>query len=195
MKWNIQHTLPQGESYPSKENVFRAFTLPLEEVKVVILGQDPYHDGSATGLAFDNKIGSKISPSLRNILSEVYDDMGCTVQFNSNSWLEHWHAQGVLLLNTALTVEPGKPGSHVEHWRNFTLDVIEQLSTKSDLIWILWGTHAQSFKPFINRDHFVIESGHPSPLARGAKVPFKGSKPFSRANQILTELGKTPIVW
>ncbi len=196
--WDIKHTLPEETFYPDEQNVYRAFQeLPLEQVRVVILGQDPYHDGSATGLAFDNPIKKRPSPSLMNILQEMMVDAG-EDNLNSggkDSWLEHLPKQGVLLLNTALTVRPKEPGSHLEHWKPFTKRVIEQINTLDYVVWILWGEHAKSYKELINPSHGIVESGHPSPLARGAKVPFKGSKPFSRTNNLLVERGKGTIQW
>lgn len=200
MTWDIDYKLPDGAFYPDEKNVYKAFELPLDQVRVVILGQDPYHDGSATGLAFDNPLSKKPSPSLRNILAEIISDIGVTedgfnMALQTGSWLGHLPHQGVLLLNTALTVEPEMPGSHTKYWEPFTEKVIDQINTLDHVVWILWGNKAISFKEKINPNHSVVESGHPSPLARGAAHPFKDSKPFSKTNKILTEHGQIPIVW
>lgn len=199
--WRISYRLPEGEFYPEEDKVFRAFELPLHKVKVVILGQDPYHDGSATGLAFDNYFEKAPSPSLKRINMEMHSDLGSDILeaeefIKSGSWLGHLPSQGVLLLNTALTVAPHSPGSHTDYWKDFTKSVIEQINQVDDVVWILWGKHAQSFRVWItNETHFIIESGHPSPLGQGAKVPFFGSKPFSRTNAFLKSKGKDPILW
>lgn len=169
-----------------------------KDVKVIILGQDPYHDGSATGLAFDNLAYSKtISPSLRNILKEREDDGYPPLAEGKlyNTYLENWPKEGVLLLNTALTVEKGKPGSHAELWRPFTEALISEISEKLDnVVWILWGRHAQSYKYLIdNETHRFITSAHPSPFS--ANKGFFGSQPFSMANKYLEELDRKPVKW
>jgi len=177
--------------YPATHTVFRAFKeIPFEDVRVVILGMDPYHDGSATGIAFDNPKNGKISPSLRNILKEIEEDTGKpSIGFdNSSSYLEHLPSQGVLLLNTALTVEKGNPGSHLDTWKSFTYNVIKALSKKEKLIWVLWGKKAQKFKPNINPKHIIIESAHPSPFSYRL---FKGCKCFTQVNDKLAK----PIIW
>lgn len=184
--------------YPSTTNIFKAFNeIPSpQEVKVVILGQDPYHDGSATGLAFDNIRNGKgrISPSLFNILREIvingYDD----TMDEQESVLSHLPSQGVLLLNTALTVEAGKAGSHTKLWEPFTNEIITDLNKVDDIIWMLWGKHAQSYKHLItNPTHTILEAGHPSPLNR--TNPFIGCNHFSAANSTLKSKNKTEIKW
>ncbi len=181
--------------YPKASNIFRAFEeCGHDDLKVIILGQDPYHDNSATGLAFDNKVGSKISPSLRNILLELKDDVQIELLEKSNSYLQDWPSQGILLLNTALTVEPSKPLSHTELWKPFTEQLIIDLNKKDNLIWIMWGKHAQSYKHLItNKTHIFIESAHPSPFS--ANKGFLGSKPFSMCNAYLNTLSKSKINW
>lgn len=170
--------------WPSAANIFKAFIDP-KNIKVIILGQDPYHDGSATGLAFDNKAGGKVSPSLRNILKELESDTGKQISLaNKSSVLENWPAQGVFLLNTSLTVENSKPNSHQQIWKSFTEELVKAINAKDDVVWVLWGKYAQDYKKFItNPTHKLIESAHPSPFSyeRG----FKNSKPFSKVNELL----------
>lgn len=188
----------KGESiYPVKKLVMRAFAeCRYDNLKVVILGQDPYHDGSATGLAFDNEFDKKVSPSLKNILKEIETDTGYDdhTEFKQTSRLSHLPGQGVLLLNTALTVSPGKPGSHSKNWDEFTKTLVQDLNKKDNIIWMLWGNHAKKYKEFItNETHHILTAGHPSPL--NTTNPFKGCKHFSKANDILKSLNKTEIVW
>lgn len=188
----------QKEIYPSKAQVMRALTaLDLPDVKVVILGQDPYHgSGQAMGLSFavPNELFPK-PPSLQNIFKELKTDLGISVA-KDQSDLTGWVQQGVLLLNTVLTVEASKPLSHRDQgWEQFTDRVMMELGSRSQpLVFILWGGHAQKMKSKINlQTHRVIESPHPSPLSsyRG----FFGSKPFSRANEYLKEMNQSPIRW
>lgn len=167
--------------FPNSEDIFKAFReTDYNKVKVVILGMDPYHDGSATGLCFINK-SSKVPPSLQNIVKEVNTDIG---EFKVNDMLE-WPSKGVLMLNAALTVEKGKAGSHLKLWENFTKNVIEELNKRDGIVWILWGKNAQEFKKYISEKHHIIEGGHPSPLNRTGN--FLGGKYFSRANEYLEE--------
>ena len=185
------------EVYPAKDDVFKAFKLtPLEDVKVVIVGQDCYYSykGQATGLSFGVGEYAKIPPSLSNILKEVENDIYNGLNLHYDITLESWAKQGVLLLNTALTVEKNSPGVHTEPWKTFTKTVIEQLQTKDNIIYVLWGNHAISFKKLItNPTSFIIESAHPSPLS--AYRGFIGSKPFSKINNQLLTLNKTTIAW
>lgn len=188
------------KSYPEDINIFRAFNgCPVENLKVVILGQDPYHDGSATGLCFDNHASQqKISPSLKTIIkeieSDIKEDKTCRIR-GDNSFLDHLPQQGVLLLNTALTVQAGKAGSHTKLWEEFTEQLIQEInSSKENIVWILWGNHAKGFKKYItNTSHYIIEGGHPSPL--NTTVPFAGGKYFSECNSFLKTVNKTPIQW
>ena len=182
--------------FPRPEKVFEAFNLtPLEKVKVVILGQDPYHgQGQAHGLCFSVNVGVKPPPSLVNIFKELKDDLNIDVP--DHGCLESWARQGVLLLNTVLTVEEGKAASHHNKgWERFTDKVIELLNTKKEnLVFILWGSPAQKKARFVDGSkHFIIKSVHPSPLSvyRG----FSGSKPFSKTNSYLKEHGLTEINW
>lgn len=177
--------------YPSADKIFRAFNeCPLDKLQVVILGQDPYHDGSATGLAFDNYIQQKkTSPSLQNILKELKKDTDYAWD-GQESALGHLPEQGVLLLNTALTVEKGKAGSHTTHWKPFTEQLIKDLQAKDNLVWILWGNHAKSYKKFItNKTQHILEGGHPSPL--NTKGDFENGNYFSKANSLISN----PINW
>ena len=179
--------------YPKRGKTFRAFQMcPLESVKVVILGQDPYHDGSATGLAFANDRVGRISPSLRNIIQTVKNDFGDII-VNPN--LESWAKQGVLLLNTALTVEKGKAGSHVNMWMPFTRDIITSLSVyKPDLIWVLWGKKAQDYEKHIMypSGHTILKAAHPAAESySGGKAGFFTCGHFKKINDKLEE----PIEW
>ncbi len=157
--------------------------------KVVILGQDPYYqNGVANGLAFSVNSGCKLPSSLKNIFKELKNDLGI---IRTNGDLTDWKNQGVMLLNTSLTVEEGKPGSHINKWKYFTKDLIKDLGNNRDLIWVLWGNHARSYKKYIKGP--VIESSHPSPLA--ARHSFFGSKPFSKVNELLEKQDKGEIKW
>lgn len=182
--------------YPPRQKVFAAFNLCLpSQIKVVLLGQDPYHQaGQANGLSFSVSDGIKIPPSLKNIYKELEQDIP-GFQIPSSGNLENWARQGVLLLNTVLTVEDSKPGSHREAgWLKFTDAVIKTLSdTKTNLVFMLWGNFAASKETLIDSSkHLILKAAHPSPLARGA---FFGCKHFSKANQYLQETGQTKINW
>lgn len=182
--------------YPPKNEVFRAFQLtPYSEIKVVILGQDPYHGpNQANGLSFSVEVGTKFPPSLRNIFNELVEDIKC--EYPSSGDLSSWAKQGVLLLNTTLTVKESQPMSHTGMgWERFTDVVLSEINKKSTpVVFILWGKHAQSKKKLINQSkHFVIESAHPSPLS--ARRGFFGSHPFSKTNTFLISKGLTPINW
>ena len=182
--------------FPADEEIFRclAFLKP-EETKVVIIGQDPYHGpGQAHGLSFSVSTGVPIPPSLRNIFKELADD--CEVSPPTSGDLSGWAKQGVLLLNTTLTVRSGEPGSHLGRgWEQFTDCIIRVVNDNAErCVFVLWGAHARSKKSLITApQHVVIESAHPSPLSsyRG----FFGSRPFTRANQALIEAGRAPINW
>ncbi len=181
--------------YPPGALIFQAFKqTPLSKLKIVILGQDPYHNpGEAMGLSFSVPKGIKTPPSLKNIYKELKSDIGKTIP--SHGDLSHWADQGILLLNAMLTVEKNRPGSHKKiGWQKFTDAVIMQISeTQENIIFMLWGRFAQSKKALINtKKHYVLEAAHPSPLARGA---YFGSKHFSKANHILSQLQKAPIQW
>lgn len=182
--------------YPPQNEVMSAFDLtPFEKVKVIILGQDPYHGpNQAHGLAFSVRRGVPLPPSLRNIFKELQDDLDIPISTNGD--LSSWASQGVLLLNTVLTVEEGKAGSHHKKgWETFTDTVISKLNEfHSGLVFVLWGAPAQSKKKLIDlTKHFVVESVHPSPLS--AYRGFFGSKPFSQVNALLSKQGKEVIDW
>ena len=172
--------------FPMRKDIFNAFTLtPFEKVKVIILGQDPYHDANqAHGLSFSVKDGIKIPPSLRNIHTELFNDLGEFPPNHGN--LTNWAEEGVLLLNTILTVEAHKPLSHKRKgWETFTDEVIFNLNRDDrPKVFVLWGNNAISKEPLINNlNHLIIKSSHPSPLS--ARHSFNGSKVFSRINKYL----------
>lgn len=180
--------------YPPKGDIFNAFKhTPFEHVRVVILGQDPYHGpGQAHGLSFSVKPGVKHPPSLRNMLKELKDDLGCEIP--KDGTLTKWADQGVLMLNTVLTVREGEAHSHKEMgWENFTDAVIRKLSDREEpIVFVLWGKPAQKKKMLIDTErHAVIESVHPSPLS--ARRGFFGSRPYSAINEKLREFGQEPI--
>lgn len=182
--------------YPPKEDIFRALKqTPYRDVKVVILGQDPYHGrGQAEGLSFSVRPGVRIPPSLHNIHKELAADLG--VPIPNHGSLMHWANQGVLLLNAVLTVREGEPNSHKGlGWEHFTDAVISLLNDREiPMVFILWGSHAQKKGAFIDRKrHKVLESTHPSPFA--AHKGFLGSRPFSASNAFLTEHGIEPVDW
>ena len=181
--------------YPPGSLIFNAFnTTPFEEVKVVILGQDPYHNpGQAMGLSFSVPHGVRVPPSLKNIYKELQSDLGVTPPQHGD--LTHWAEQGVFLLNAILTVEHRQAGSHKSiGWQDFTNAVIRTLSNERDgLVFMLWGGFARKKNILIDADrHLVLEAAHPSPLAGGA---YFGSQHFSQANTYLQKNGKTPIDW
>lgn len=181
--------------FPRKELVFRAFATDLNEVKVVILGQDPYHTpGAAEGLAFSVPNSQPIPPSLINIYKEIDADIG--KHANPRGSLSNWQKQGVLLLNTVLTVEAHRPKSHSgKGWEIFTTETIKYLNEKRPhLVFILWGRDARNKKVLIDTSkHLVLESAHPSPLS--AYNGFFGSRPFSKCNEFLKANGMSEIVW
>jgi len=182
--------------YPPGNRIFAAFDYtPFSNVKVVILGQDPYHgDGQAHGLCFSVPEGIAIPPSLVNIYKELSTDLGIPIPKSGN--LEKWAKQGVLLINATLTVRANQAGSHQRHgWENFTDEVIRQLSDRhSGLVFILWGSYAQAKGALIDTSkHFILKAVHPSPLSvyRG----FFGCRHFSKTNELLVTAGKEPINW
>ena len=181
--------------YPPGSQIFKAFELtPVDQVKVVILGQDPYHGaGQAMGLSFSVPANIPAPPSLKNIFKEIHDDLGITMSGYPD--LEKWARQGVLLLNAVLTVMAGQPASHSSiGWTEFTDAVIKYISDHcTGVVFLLWGNFARSKKALIDTTrHYVLEAAHPSPLARGA---FFGCRHFSKTNEILAREGKTPIDW
>lgn len=182
--------------YPPRNYIFNALKLtPYSNVKVVIVGQDPYHgQGEAHGLSFSVQKGVKLPPSLKNIYKELYNDLNI-IEPNCGD-LTSWAKEGVLLLNSSLTVIKDTPNSHQKiGWSNFTDYIIKVLNAKEEpVVFILWGAFARSKKAFINnKKHLIIESAHPSPFS--ANYGFFGSKPFSKANQFLKENGIEPINW
>ena len=193
----VKQEYQNGTVYPPPKYIFRAFDLcPFNEVKVVILGQDPYHGPrQANGLSFAVDGGVKIPPSLQNIFKEIESDLGKPLAHSSGD-LEHWAKQGVLLLNATLTVRARLAGSHQgKGWEAFTDAAVAALSEKREhLVFILWGNYAKQKGVHIDRTkHLVLESSHPSPFS--AANGFFGSKPFSRANQYLKEHDEAPIDW
>lgn len=193
----VKEEYAKGKVYPQPKNIFRAFDLtPFDDVKVVILGQDPYHGaGQAIGLSFAVEDGVALPPSLRNIYKELESDLGKPVS-NASGDLSRWAKQGVLLLNATLTVRASSAGSHQgKGWEVFTDAVIRVLSEEREhLVFILWGNYARTKGAHIDRTkHLVIESAHPSPFS--AANGFFGSRPFSRANAYLEENGERPIDW
>ncbi|MCU7205440.1 MULTISPECIES: uracil-DNA glycosylase [unclassified Turicibacter] len=182
--------------YPPKKSVFRAFELtPYSAVKVVILGQDPYHgENQANGLSFSVTETTKIPPSLRNIFTELVSDIKCS--YPTSGDLSKWAREGGLLLNSTLTVRSGQPMSHASMgWERFTDHILSCLNEKdAPIVFILWGNHARSKKRLIDqRKHLVLESVHPSPLS--AHRGFFGSAPFSKTNEFLVSKGIHPIDW
>lgn len=186
----------QKTIYPLPRYIYTALRLtPYKDCKVVILGQDPYHEpNQAHGLAFSVSKGVPVPPSLQNIYKELHDDLGCFVP--DNGFLIDWAKQGVLLLNAVLTVEAHRANSHKGRgWEQLTDTIIRKVNEKEKpVVFILWGNNARSKKQYIsNPIHLVIESSHPSPLS--AYNGFFGSRPFSRTNRFLIENGETPIDW
>jgi len=181
--------------FPPLNQIFKAFEIcKVEEIRVVILGQDPYHnEGQAMGLSFSVPKGIKIPASLKNIYKEVQNQYGGNIPEHGD--LTHWAEKGVFLLNSILTVEKNKPGSHKNFgWQNFTDSVISSLSCNlENIVFMLWGNFAQTKKVFIDQSkHLILECPHPSPLARGG---FKNNGHFLKCNDFLTKKGRAPIVW
>jgi uracil-DNA glycosylase len=181
--------------YPPEEDVFNAFKFtPFEEVKVMLLGQDPYHgEGQAQGLCFSVRPGVRRPPSLTNILKELHADLGCSIP--NNGCLEPWAKRGVMLLNAVLTVRAHEANSHKDKgWERFTDAAIRALNERSrPVVFALWGSYAQKKQKLIDTPpHRVATAAHPSPLSAGK---FRGSKPFSAINRALEELGEEPIDW
>lgn len=192
----VKQSYAKGSVYPPGSKIFAAFdAVPFDDVKVVILGQDPYHGyGQANGLSFSVNDGVPLPPSLRNIYKEIADDLNITPCTTGD--LSRWARQGVLLLNSTLTVNKDQAGSHQgKGWEEFTDRVIGHLSSeRENLVFILWGNYAIMKGSSIDKEkHLVITSPHPSPFS--ASRGFFGSKPFSRANNYLIEHGQTPIDW
>jgi len=197
LKAFLQERRAQGARiFPKGAEYFHALDMtPLDKVRVVILGQDPYHgEGQAHGLSFSVRPGVKIPPSLQNIYKELREDLGIAAP--NHGFLEHWARQGVLLLNAVLTVEMGNAGAHAgKGWESFTDAVIRAVNDQPHpVVFILWGAYAQKKAAFVDQSkHLVIRSAHPSPLS--AHNGFFGSRPFSKANAFLEAHGFEPIDW
>ena len=192
----IKNEYKEKTIYPKQTDIFKAFrNTAYQDIKVVILGQDPYHGvNQAEGLSFSVKVGVKKPPSLQNIFKELNSDLGCSIPEHGS--LDDWTKEGILLLNTVLTVEAGKPASHKDlGWETFTDSVIKLINNKTTpVVFILWGSFARSKKQLItNPNHFIIESAHPSPFSE--YNGFFGSKPFSKTNEFLISKGINPIDW
>lgn len=180
--------------FPKKNEVYRVFSLPIDKIKVVILGQDPYHKkGQAMGLSFSVNENIPLPKSLINIYKELYSDIGIK---RENGSLIDWFKQGVFLLNTVLTVEQAQPAIHRNlGYENFTDYIISEISKRCEnIVFILWGGYAKKKIPLVNqKKHLIIQSAHPSPLS--AYRGFFGSKPFSKTNEYLKRVGKKEIIW
>lgn len=190
----VQKEYKNYKIYPNYKDLFKAYQLtPYENVKVVIIGQDPYHgEGEANGLAFSVNEGTKIPPSLRNIYKELENDLGISVPNHGD--LTSWARQGVLLINSHLTVREKRPGSHKHiRWDIFTNEVIKKLNQKeAPIIFVLWGKFAENYKELItNNNHIIITSSHPSPFS--ARISFFNSKVFSNINNNLKKINKKEI--
>jgi len=191
----VENQYASGECFPPKNQIFRAFDLtPFDEIKVVIIGQDPYHnDFQANGLCFSISENVKAPPSLKNIFTELKDDLGI---LRTKTELDDWAEQGVLLLNATLSVKAHSPNSHKDlGWESFTNEVIKEISAKKEnVVFVLWGNFAQKKEELIDSSkHFIVKSAHPSPFSvyRG----FFGSKPFSKINEYLKSKNLKPISW
>lgn len=216
-----ENILPNISFQPKKENIFNVFQIPVSNIKVVILGQDPYPTpGDAIGRAFAVSENTKIPVSLRNIMQEIGESIleFSSSDYDKSKWktLEHWQEQGVFLLNTALTVETGKAGSHLKYWQEFTKRVVSHISLTQPCIWLLWGKKAQDFIPYIknpyivkgydnetiqnipsNEDwNYILTAPHPAAEAySGGKAGFFGCNHFMYTNRVLQNLKKAPIYW
>lgn len=195
LKEKVDKAYETQNVYPPLGEIFSCFTLcPYEDLKVVIIGQDPYHGkGQANGLSFSVREGVKVPPSLKNIYKELKTDLDIDSPNHGN--LTSWARQGVLMMNTSLTVNEGVPASHKNFgWETFTNHLLNFLNNyEKPIVFILWGKHAQNVaKDITNQKHLLIKSAHPSPLAGGA---FFGSKPFSKTNDFLKKFGREEINW
>ena len=196
---SLQNFLKQEYStriiFPKEENIFNALNyLPFEKIKVVIIGQDPYHEeGQAQGLSFSVPDNFPFPPSLVNIFKEIESDLNIKCKNSGN--LIRWAKQGVLLLNTVLTVRQGQANSHKDKgWEKLTSKIIQMVGKKKEpVVFLLWGSFAQSFEPYIEKQHLVLKAPHPSPLS--AYRGFFGCKHFSKCNDFLIKNGEEPIDW
>jgi uracil-DNA glycosylase len=192
----LENEFKEYTIFPPKAEIFSALKLtPYNKVKVLILGQDPYHDDNqAHGLAFSVRKGIKLPPSLKNIYKELQSDIGCPI--SSHGYLEEWARQGILMINTVLTVRAHQANSHAKKgWEEFTDAIIQSLNEHSNkIVFVLWGNNAAKKIKLINTEHhYIIKSAHPSPLS--AHRGFFGSKPFSKINNFLKSNGKSEINW
>ena len=191
----LKNEYSRHEIYPAEEKIFNALNyVPIDKIKVVIIGQDPYHEPrQAQGLSFSVPEDVIIPPSLVNIMKEIESDIGLTCLKHGN--LERWAKQGVLLLNTVLTVRRGQANSHKDKgWENITRKIIEIVGKREKpVVFLLWGSFAQSFAPLICKQHLILKAPHPSPLS--AYRGFFGCKHFSKCNEFLIKCGETPINW
>lgn len=195
-KVNTMYANPDITIFPERDNIFASMRYtPLNKVKVVVIGQDPYHGvGEAHGLSFSVLPGVKTPPSLQNIYKELHTDLGLKIP--NNGYLKKWADQGVLLLNAVLTVEKDKPASHSKlGWQTFTTEVIKLINTKEQpVVFLLWGNNAKQKKQYItNPNHLILESVHPSPFS--ANNGFFGCKHFSKTNEFLKANNLEPIDW
>ena len=192
----VKDEYSSGSVFPAGRNIFRAFDkCPFEQLKVVIIGQDPYHGpGQANGLCFSVNDGVQFPPSLQNIFKEIENDIGTPIPHSGN--LDRWAEQGVLLLNSVLTVKAHNAASHAGHgWERFTDAVVRKIAEKKlGVVYMLWGSYAQKKGQIANpKDNLILKSVHPSPLS--AYRGFFGCKHFSQANIYLQSIGKEPIIW
>lgn len=191
--------LPTTKFFPSAENIFNVFSMPKEEVRVVILGQDPYpQDKQAIGYAFAVAEDIRMPKSLQIIAKEIEDEDAGFPDSEVPNWrtLEHWRDQGVFLLNTALTVQKGKAGSHIKYWKSFTENLVKYISQTVKPIWVLWGKSAQEYEQFIAEDNPILKAPHPAAEAySGGKAGFYGCNHFNEINNLLIKNDQTTIVW
>jgi uracil-DNA glycosylase len=197
LELNLEKEYQEKDIFPPKNEIFNAFKFcPFHNLKVVIIGQDPYHGiGQANGLCFSVNDGIAFPPSLKNIFIELKNDINFTIPISGN--LEHWAKQGVLLLNATLTVEKSKAASHQKMgWEVFTNQVITKISEqKNQIIFLLWGGFAHQKEKLIDaQKHFILKSGHPSPLSAN-KGHWFGNQHFSKTNQILKQINQSEIEW
>jgi uracil-DNA glycosylase len=183
--------------FPPQNLIFNAFDkFNFKDLKIIILGQDPYHgNGQANGLCFSVEDGIKIPPSLKNIFREMYSDLGEEFVLPKSGNLDYLAEQGILMLNNTLTVQEGNPNSHLKYWGGFSKRIIEYICANSVYkVFLLWGNNAKKSKKYVTGDHYVLEATHPSPLGAN-KGGWWGSKHFSQCNELLFELGDEQIEW